>query len=79
MSWEAWGDPPDDTDTNTDERVQEAFIDGARAFREMIARFVEQGGDDSTANSIRANWNPAWGDDPGPISGEIPSDAWSVS
>lgn len=34
--------------------------------REYMARFVEQGGDTVTAASIRANWIPAWGDDPGP-------------
>lgn len=34
--------------------------------REMLARFVEQGGDAVTAASIRANWNPSWGEDPGP-------------
>jgi hypothetical protein len=34
--------------------------------REYMARFVEQGGDTATATSIRANWIPAWGDDPGP-------------
>lgn len=42
-----------------------AFRDGAQACREMLARFVEQGGDLSTANSIRQNWNPEWGADPG--------------
>jgi len=40
--------------------------EGARACREMMARFVEQGGDHVIAASIRANWNPEWGDDPGP-------------
>ena len=34
--------------------------------REYMARFVEQGGDAATAASIRANWLPRWGDDPGP-------------
>lgn len=42
-----------------------AFIRGARACREMMARFVEQGGDGATAASIRANWRPTWGADPG--------------
>jgi len=37
---------------------------GAAACREMMARFVEQGGDAATAASIRANWNPEWGTDP---------------
>lgn len=76
MSWEAWGD--DDPDTGpTEERVEEAFKDGAQACREMMARFVEQGGDAETAASIRANWNPAWGTDPGPITGDIPQGAWA--
>ena len=79
MSWEAWGDPPDDIDMNTDERVEEAFDAGARACREMIARFVEQGGETALAESIRANWNPGWGNDPGPIAGPIPADAWDAS
>lgn len=41
------------------------FTLGLQAMREMLARFVEQGGDHSTAESIRANWNPSWGPDPG--------------
>lgn len=41
------------------------FARGAQACREMMARFVEQGGDTSTATSIRANWHPGWGADPG--------------
>lgn len=41
------------------------FTSGLQAMREMLACFVEQGGDYSTAESIRANWNPAWGPDPG--------------
>lgn len=76
MSWEAWGDPPDDTDMNTDERVEEAFVSGARVCREMIARFIEQGGDPIVAASIRANWHPDWGADPGSFTGPIPTDAW---
>lgn len=38
---------------------------GARECREMMARFVEAQGLHQIAASIRANWNPAWGDDPG--------------
>jgi hypothetical protein len=44
------------------------FVKGARICREMMARFVEQGGTEAERNiacSIRANWNPRWGDDPG--------------
>lgn len=44
------------------------FIKGAQICREMMARFVEQGGTETErkiACSIRANWRPSWGDDPG--------------
>jgi hypothetical protein len=47
-------------------RGKMTFITGAQECREMMARFVEQGGDTTTAQSIRANWNPSWGHDPGP-------------
>ena len=77
MSWEAWGDPPDDTDCHTDQRVEEAFVAGAQACREMLARFVEQGGNAAAAQSIRLNWNPSWGTDPGKIGGEIPENPWA--
>jgi hypothetical protein len=69
MSREAWGDEgPEDTGYS-DKQVEEigiaCFRKGAQMTREMMARFVEQGGDHVTAGSIRANWNPAWGEDPG--------------
>lgn len=51
---------------------QSGFWRGAQACREMMARFVEQGGDSATANSIRLNWHPGWGRDPGALDGEIP-------
>ncbi len=41
------------------------FRAGLLACREYMARFVEQGGDATTAASIRANWWPSLGDDPG--------------
>lgn len=41
------------------------FCRGAQACREMLARFAEQGGDETAATSIRANWHPGWGGDPG--------------
>lgn len=41
------------------------FRAGLLACREYMARFVEQGGDKTTAASIRANWWPRLGDDPG--------------
>jgi hypothetical protein len=46
--------------------------------REMLARFVEQGGDPVIAQSIRANWHPGWGTDPGKLDDEIPNDCWSA-
>lgn len=42
------------------------FRAGLLACREYMARFVEQGGNATTAASIRANWWPRLGDDPGP-------------
>lgn len=65
MSLEVWGDEGNIDGGYTEERMQEAFVQGAQACREMTARFVEQGGDTSTAMSIRANWHPSWGVDPG--------------
>lgn len=41
------------------------FRAGLLACREYMARFVEQGGDHVTAQSIRANWWPRLGADPG--------------
>jgi len=78
MSYEAWGDGDDGLDGYvTNEVAEERFIAGAQAMREMLARFVEQGGDRTTANSIRLNWHPDWGDDPGKLNGDIPRDCWS--
>jgi hypothetical protein len=67
MSWEAWGD--DDSMRGpegyvTEERAQEYFIGGLVAMREMLARFIEPQ-DATMAQSIRANWRPEWGKDPG--------------
>lgn len=46
--------------------TQVAFRAGFIMCREIMARFVEQGGDKMTAASIRANWLPEhFGDDPG--------------
>lgn len=48
------------------------FVAGAQAMREILSRFVEQGGDPVIAHSMRLNWNPSWGDDPGaPPEGEF--------
>lgn len=41
------------------------FRAGLLACREYMAKFVEQGGDTATAASIRANWWPQLGPDPG--------------
>ena len=70
MNSDVWGDEGDIGDgyyapERVDEIGNEAFRVGAQMCREMMARFVEQGGDVATAMSIRANWNPAWGGDPG--------------
>jgi hypothetical protein len=48
--------------------IDNAFRAGAQQMREMLARFVEQGGDQTataTAQSMRLNWVPGWGKDPG--------------
>ena len=68
MSWEAWGD--DDSMRGpegyvTDERAEEMFVGGLQAMREMLAQFVEAQGLETIAQSIRANWKPEWGKDPG--------------
>lgn len=68
MSRDAWGDEGwgDEIDGwITEERAEEMFVEGLVAMREMLARFVEQGGDPVIANSMRLNWNPSWGKDPG--------------
>jgi hypothetical protein len=69
MSWEAWGEPDEMpegwvTDDQCAEIAKEQFVEGLCAMREMLARFVEQGGDTNTAASLRANWNSTWGPDP---------------
>jgi len=79
MSLGAWGDGGDQDEAGfTEDRVQEIALSAARAMREMLARFVEQGGDAVTAESIRANWIPTWGTDPGKWEGPIPTDIWQL-
>ena len=56
---------PIHTESDLRDATWAAFRLGAQGCREMLARFVEQGGDKITAQSIRANWNPEWGADPG--------------
>ena len=56
------------------------FRRGAQNCREMMARFVEQGGTETERNiaaSIRANWHPGWGDDPGPP--DSIADTWELA
>jgi hypothetical protein len=71
VSYEAWNEDdssaPDGyiTQDEADAQADDAFINGAQACREMLARFVEQSGDAVIAASIRANWHPGWGPDPG--------------
>jgi len=80
MSLHGWGDG-DDGDPHegwvTEDRAEEMFIEGAQAMREMLARFVEQGGHVEIANSIRLNWKPSWGRDPGRPE-TVAEDAWNA-
>ena len=61
----------------TEERAEELFTAGLQAMREMLARFVEQGGNPEIAQSIRLNWNPSWGADPGQPE-TVATDCWSA-
>ena len=69
----------DDSDAHegyvTEERAEEMFIEGAQAMREMLARFVTVESP-TIAASIRANWFPSWGPDPGKIEGALPESPW---
>jgi hypothetical protein len=71
-----WGES-DNEGWVREERAEEMFAEGAQAMREMLARFVEQGGDHTTAASIRANWHPGWGKDPGRPE-TVAADAWNA-
>lgn len=61
----------DDGDNFSSEDMERAFIAGAQQMREMLSRFVEQSPGDPNphptiiAGSMRANWVPNWGNDPG--------------
>jgi hypothetical protein len=57
----------------TEDRAEDLFAAGAQAMREMLAQFVEQGGNLVLAESIRANWHPGWGKDPGRPDSVAPS------
>jgi hypothetical protein len=79
MSYEAWGDgddmgPPDGYCTT--ERAEELFVGGLVAMREMLAQFIEAQ-DATMAQSIRANWKPEWGKDPGRPE-KVYVDAWEA-
>lgn len=77
MSLEVYGDG-DGGDTGiTEDRAQEMAITAAQVMREMLARFVEAESQ-TIAESIRANWIPSWGADPGKWEGPIPSDIWQL-
>jgi hypothetical protein len=78
MSREAWGDGDDGMDGYvTEDRAQELAIQAAAVMREMLARFVEVESP-TIAASIRANWIPSWGEDPGKWEGEIPESIWNL-
>jgi hypothetical protein len=62
------------TEETAEEYMREAYLLGLLRMREMLARFVEQGGDSITAASLRANWNPEWGEDPKAV-----PDDWQIS
>jgi hypothetical protein len=61
-------------DEQTAALIEYSFRMGAQACREVMARFVEQGGDEATAQSIRLNWHSGWGTDPGQLN-EAPRNA----
>jgi hypothetical protein len=61
----------------TEERTEEIAIQVAAIMREMLARFVACESP-TIAESIRANWIPSWGKDPGKWEGEIPKSVWDV-
>lgn len=78
MSYEVFGDGDDGMDGYvTEDRAQEMAITAARVMREMLARFVEAESP-TIAQSIRANWIPSWGADPGKYEGPLPGDVWQL-
>lgn len=65
-------DPDIDSGAHDDcvsiDNAAKCFTSGLQAMREMLARFVEGTKDPhdiAIAQSMRANWNPSWGPDPG--------------
>jgi hypothetical protein len=78
MSLGAWGDGGDqDLSGYTEDRMEDAFRAGAQQMRELLARFVEHDGHADLANSLRANWIPNWGKDPGKPQ-DICEDPWAA-
>lgn len=61
----------------TDNRAEDFFRAGAQQMREMLARFVEHDGNPILAQSLRANWVPNWGADPGKPE-TIEEDIWGA-
>ena len=61
----------------TDDRMEDAFRAGAQQMREMLARFVEQDGHPTLAQSMRLNWVPNWGKDPGKPE-DVHHDLWTT-
>lgn len=49
----------------SEERVEEAFRQGAQAMRELLAQHAEQSGFYSVARRFRSKWKSSWGVDPG--------------
>ena len=69
--------PPDDDDNFNGERMEDAFRAGAAQMREMLARFVEHDGHPALAQSMRLNWVPNWGTDPGKQD-DVHDDLWTT-
>jgi hypothetical protein len=77
MSGSGCDDGPDGW---TDDRMMDAFRAGAAQMREMLARFVEQGPASDPkviAQSMRLNWVPDWGKDPGKQD-DVYGDPWAT-
>lgn len=79
------GDPEEDPKAGGFEDFMAGlFRAGAQAMREMLARFVEQGGGTGggveasvIAQSMRLNWHPGWGADPGRPE-KVVGDCWEA-
>lgn len=67
---------PTETEDGPNAQCGNHFIRGAQACREMMARFVASTHPE-IANSIRLNWHPGWGEDPG--TPPFVADTWEPS